>query len=388
SKKLASMLNVGLSDSYGKHLKGLKPLKIIVPFVQVPMNIINAGFERSPLGLTRLFRKDVRARTPAAYETQAYIAARAVIGSGFLAYALTKAQAGDLAGAPPRNQSARDDFYRSGKQPFSIKIGDTWVPYQKLGPLAAPLHVAAGFYSRFDTTGEAPDAGHVWTAVGTVGAGIVDNTWLSGVASLVDALEDPERYGSRLGASVLGQFVPMGALLRNVSGWLDDTSRDTRAYEGEGVMAPVAKQLQAGIPGLAQQLPERLDVYGNPVHRQGRTGPWSFMPFGPSKDTRDATEREISRLGLYPGFTGKSLTIGRQKIDLDQAQHSAYQKAIGQAMLKSAGIFVNSPVYQELNDEQRKFILDKIIQQSRSDAQQIFKAKLYKSLSPRQRAGD
>jgi len=40
----------------------------------------------------------------------------------------------EITGQAPTSPTERDQFYREGKQPFSIKIGDKWVSYQQLEP--------------------------------------------------------------------------------------------------------------------------------------------------------------------------------------------------------------------------------------------------------------
>jgi len=99
------------------------------------MNILKQGIEYSPLGITTL--------PGAANKTEQL--AKSMVGSSVLLGASWLAMNGRTTWATPTSPKEKEAFYASGRQPYSIKIGDNWVSYSKLGPLAYPIAMASSF---------------------------------------------------------------------------------------------------------------------------------------------------------------------------------------------------------------------------------------------------
>ena len=102
-----------------------KPLRFVIPFINTPANIAKIGFEYSPAGFAKLAKSGLR--TPEASE----VIAKATIGTLAMAGFASLAANGKLTGAAPTDPAKRDAYYRGGKQPFSVKIGDRWVQYNQ-----------------------------------------------------------------------------------------------------------------------------------------------------------------------------------------------------------------------------------------------------------------
>src|SRR6185437_14818382 len=131
-------------------VSGQKPLRFIVPFLRVPYNIAARGLELTPAGLAVGVAKG-----------DADLMTRGLSGSALLGYSAHLATNGYLTGAAPQSPADRAAFYAEGKQPYSVRIGDHWVSYERnFGVLGLPLAAGAAFKDRFDHQGvsAAPDA--------------------------------------------------------------------------------------------------------------------------------------------------------------------------------------------------------------------------------------
>ena len=115
-------------------LRDVPGVKWFVPFVQTPMNILKQGIEYSPLGFTTIIKS--------ADKVEQF--SKALMGTTVFAAAGAMAMEERTTWAAPTNEKQREAFYAAGMQPYSVKIGDKWVAYSKLGPWAYPLAMAAG----------------------------------------------------------------------------------------------------------------------------------------------------------------------------------------------------------------------------------------------------
>ena len=82
-------------------------------------------------------------------------AAKVAVGSLVFAGASWLAANNLTTWAAPTSEKEKNEFYAAGLQPYSVRIGDTWVSYSKIGPLAYPLAMAAALHY---FTKESPNA--------------------------------------------------------------------------------------------------------------------------------------------------------------------------------------------------------------------------------------
>src|SRR6185369_9518784 len=103
-----------LMYSIRKKPKVGKLISWFIPFVETPMNILKQGIEFSPLGFGTI--------PGAANKTEQ--TAKALIGSAIFTAAGYAGLQGRLTWAAPTGEKEKQLFYSSGRQPYSIKIGN------------------------------------------------------------------------------------------------------------------------------------------------------------------------------------------------------------------------------------------------------------------------
>lgn len=339
----------------------------VIPFIQTPMNLVKRGLEYSPAGYLRAFPTNGAERSMAI--------ARATVGSAILTYFATKLLDGQMTAGVPKNKAEADAFYRSGKIPYAIKIGDQWIEYQRLEPMMTPVKWVASAYEAFRNGQDPTDS--VTKAIGAVTGALKDSTYLSGIQNVIDAADDPSRFAEKFLTQVASGFIPFSGLLRNVA-----QSQDPYIHAPEN---PFQRIFQ-NIPGASTTVPPKLDVYGQPVRR----GPLDTglnavidlrkagMPGDPSAQMVDeeiARVREHAPLS-FTGFTGTTIdkktaqgTTLDPKALSDRAQFR-YQELAGNAEHDALVSLIASPKYGAMTWEEKAKAIDSTRTKAREQAQQ------------------
>ena len=239
-------------------LRSVPGVKWFIPFVQTPMNILKQGIEYSPLGLATL---------PGNADKIAQIG-KAMVGSTVFAGAGWLAFNDKTTWAIPVSPKEKEAFYAAGMQAYSIKIGDKWYSYSKLGPLAYPIAMAAAtkFYlqdnpqSVTDTNIE--KASKVMAGISEFFA---DQSYLEGMGDFLDMFRGDVTAASRIVTNMPSQLIPLSSLQRWTATFIDPVYR--KADNGLSIDA-ITQNLMKGIPFLSKRVPSYVTPTGEPSKRQ------------------------------------------------------------------------------------------------------------------------
>lgn len=222
-------------------------IKWFLPFIQTPMNILKQGIEYSPLGVTTL---------PGATNKTEQIGKTFIGSMVFLGTASLAAQ-GRVTWAAPSSKKERDAFYNSGRQPYSVKIGDNWVSFSKLGPLAYPMAMAAAlqWYAN-----ENPKAANESTALRTLNVlnGIAkffsDQSYVEQLGNLIELASGETRPSGvqNTVSSTVGQVIPLASLLRWTTQIVDPIYRRP---DSEFNLKTIIQSVEKSIPVLSENVP-------------------------------------------------------------------------------------------------------------------------------------
>ena len=335
----------------------IPPLRFIIPFLRTPANLMKFGIERSPLGLLdpSLWR-NVKAGDAAASDQ----IGRALMGSAIAAGIALYAGEDKITGPVPSTSGARDLFYRMGKQPFSIKIGDQWVSYQQLEPLNQTFSQVSAIVNAIKD-GEGGIDTKAMKALTSIGTNLVSQTYMSGLSDALNAIMDPERYGGNWISRTASGFVPFSSALRTAT-----RATDTTLRQPEGIV----ETIKASLPGLSESVPPRLDAFGNEVQR---SSPF-YSPVGVSKEDVDAVDAELDRLGATVGFVGDS--IGSRKLSREEQRD--YQELAGNLTYLTLQELLSIPEWASLTDLQKQEAIDDAVTGSRKLARDYLKENNYR----------
>lgn len=232
-------------------------LRFVVPFVRTPANIFKFTFARTPLGyLSQSIRDDIAAGGVRAAAAQTRIA----MGTSFMALASDLAMNGKITGSGPIDPEQKAALKRTGWQPYSLKIGDTYYSYGRLDPLATLLGMAADMsevlsnYEAYDIDAQT-DVDSLGVAAAVAASNqVVGKTFMTGFADLVEVFSDPGRYGEGYIQRLAGSLVPAG-----VAGI-------ERAVDPETEQAfSIMDGIKARIPGLSATVAPRRNIWGESI---------------------------------------------------------------------------------------------------------------------------
>lgn len=262
---------------------GVKPIKFIIPFVNIITNVTNKTLDWTPYGYVRAVRGSVgigmgqgptRKVRQFTAEERGKLAAKATMGALAIGAALAHLTAESISAAGPDEPEKKKLLQQTGWQPYSLHLGDKWVSYKET-PLYFALAAVAtlkedeaynGRSFESDATGYA-DRAFLVTFAGLKAT--VMNTPLKSVQELLDVFSTQgpgtsitdrfTRWGKRTVAYSGQALIPLSSLTRQL----------LRDYEA--VMNLPRREANTVVQTLLQDVPGAMgrggiayDQLGNP----------------------------------------------------------------------------------------------------------------------------
>lgn len=326
-------------------------LKLFLPFVRTPTNLLKFAVERSPAAP---LLKEWRADWLAGGARRDLAVARVMLGTGLGMAIYDLALQGKITGSAPTDRSKARLLNADGFQPYSIRIGDKWYSYKRLDPFSTTLGVAADMALLPEGMSERQSEEATTLLVASIMGNLANKTWLSGVSDVVGAIEDPERNADRMMQRLAGSLaVPTG--IAQVARTIDPVARDTGTM-GEAV--------QSRIPFLSRSLLPRRDVWGQQVVSEGGVGPDIVSPIYTSTAKDDSVNQAMLRAGVSVGPLQRR--VGG--VELSPEQYDRYQALAGKNAYTGLSQLLRSPQWSGLDPEGQQAAAEKIIRMSRAAA--------------------
>jgi hypothetical protein len=352
-----SKLGVMGNAVYG--LASFPPSVMIAPFINTPFNILKRAAQYTPFGL---------AAAEGGNRDRMMIAGRGAVGTAMLGAGLGLWWDGRLTGRARGGTQAEKDEWYATKKPYSIKIGDHWVPYQYLGPTGMALGALANYA---DAVAEDPKnvSGYFGKLMSEAGRVTVDQTFLRGMSNILQAVMDDTKGGT-IKARVIDQTVsgllPAAGAMRDLRNLHDPTLRNP-----EGL----TEQIKASLPILSEQVEPRVDFTGKEIPR-----PNTILP---EKKAADPIRAELIRLfgegiktdesggyyrdpakaadGLLKKINGKLREVQRPRIEsIPKPLLTKYAKAYGQESERQLRQLVTDSEYLRLDDSKRRELIERV----------------------------
>lgn len=252
----------------------------------------------------------------------------------------------------PSNEKDKELFYAAGLQPYSVKIGDKWVSYSKLGPLSYPMAMASALKWVEKNNPDQNVIENLQGALGEMLSFFGDQSYVSSIGDFINTMKSG--YGVKNAVSgevtnLISQLIPY----KSFQGWLTRMI-DPTYRKPDGML----ETIQSQTPGLSTGVPAYQDIYGQDSKRDLPV----FNSFSPLKvSTEKPTEKsmyesqeqyriglsennklkkEFEKTGKVSGTTGGTKTApyfytddtGQVKVKIDKytsmPEQTAYQKAL------------------------------------------------------------
>jgi hypothetical protein len=307
-------------------------LRIVFPFVSTPTNILRYMIERTPFAVTM---QHVRADLSAGGARADLALSRIALGSAIAGVCAWMAAAGTITGSGPSDKNRRSQLMNQGWQPDSVKIGDTYYSYSRLEPLGGLMGIAA---SAAEIMGELGTEDQQTLAAGIAGAFgkyVTSRTWLRGMSDIIQAMDDPDRYGDRYLKKLFGTVVPTGVA------------------QVERVMSPEMKEvtdyidaIKARTPGWSDTLPRRRNLWGEAIRFEGGIGPDIASPIYTSRAKASPIDKELYEQRIAVSMPRKTQTIQGVPVELTPQQYERFIILMNKTPLSSSG----KPLKETLND--------------------------------------
>jgi hypothetical protein len=271
---------------------------------------------------------------------------------------------GRISGSGPKDKELSDLLYSTGWQPNSIRIGDKWYSYSNFQPLALPLSVMANAFELWHYGGEDVNPTAV---IAKTANSLFQQSYLSGLAALQDALQNPETFGKSFANKFLTSVIPLSGFRGQL----------TRA-EDEVVRSPdtLSESVKSTITGLSDEVRPRLNVFGEESTRDGGLPqPLEFLSnFLSPVDVREVKDTPLSqelfrlRDSIQIGFPSKSFTVGNAKVELTPDEQNELLKISGSRIKQRLEQAIQSEAWSSRLDEAKAKFIQKLIEDSREQA--------------------
>lgn len=356
---------------------------LFAPFIKTPWNIVKEGYNYLPIipairiqgkGALNKINIDLRTNviplhgTP---EKMSYdeLIPRQIIGASMFAMIGTMYHEEQVTGSLPLDPAERQRWKDTGIQPYSIKIGDTWVGYHRFEPIATPLAMAADL---FNFTREYFDDEDINTEEGqelvnnllyAVKANLTSKTFLEGIHTLTEALIDPNK--STIDGLLETALRPMTpAVVAQTAKMIDGYERQTE---------DMWERLQARIPVYREQLPQQYGAYGDPKTTDFAQALTSVKFF--SEDSLTPLQSHLRELQWDKGGVRNNL----KGVKLSSEQLGRLRQLNAERMTPMLENVMQSPAYQKASDSMKRKILDRTTSKVRTKIGKMYAAELRQS---------
>lgn len=330
-------------------------LRLIIPFVRTPANIVKFMGERTPLAIAS---KNIRADIAKGGATRDLALARISMGSMIMATVATMTTSGLITGGGPVDPALRNIKRGTGWQPYSMKIGDKYYSYNRLEPIGMLFGVAADTAEIMGQVNEEDAKTLALAGVMAFTKNVTSKTWLRGVSTAIDALDKPERYGERFIQGYARTLIPTGAA--QVARVLDPTLRSV--YDPGGFWYETYNSIKSRVPGWSKSLPPRRNLWGEPIVLEGGLGPDIMSPIYTSTERRSPIDNELVRLKYGARMPQPTQKIMGVDIPMDAKEYDQYLQLMNSIPLPQTGmnlkksldnLVTKSPMYkmQETDDD-------------------------------------
>jgi hypothetical protein len=347
---------------------------VVIKFSKTPANLSRAIWQFSPMGLTTAIGTDAKnfvqsikkgEYDPILQQKMVDSISKGIAGTMVYILVMTLASLGyiSLTGGNDEDKDVRSfENYILGMPEYSIKIGDKYYSYEWNQPMGAFLASVADYMKSKEENPDNTFFQNLEEALKAGGDVLMRQSFIKGVKEFFDA----ESVIDGLIDGLFGDVsVNVPQLLSQLASTFDDKKRVI--YTDDRLESAVNSVL-AKIPGLRNMLDADVDVMGREIDNAQKSVFNAFFNPGNtytdvSNDVTDEVYRLYQSTGkktVFPPKASNSVTIKDVKIGLTPEEKLELQKITGETSSKLIVAAMDSDKYDDLTDEQKATLVEKI----------------------------
>lgn len=343
-------------QAFQEAIRRIPGARLVLPFVRTPTNIVKFTFERTPLAyMSGAVRADIKAGGARAAQAQARIA----MGSMLMMVIGDMATEETISGRGPSDFRLRQLKMDEGWMPYSAKVGDRWYQYSRTDPIGMMMGLGADI-AEIITNANNEDSEMLATAgVMALANNLANKTYMSGIYDFIGAIDpsNPSNSPGKYLTDFTGSMMPFSSFLRNVTNVADPIIRDARVptQDIEGKDDPVGAWFETimnnqrkVIPGLSDELPAKLDLFGEEISRASGLGiAWDFIsPIASRVDDPDAVVQAMVDNQVAISAVPRSIN----GVQLTPEEYHDFAQEAGQSLKEELDALVSSQGFAQLSD--------------------------------------
>lgn len=322
--KLATLLQQARQD--------FPMLRVVLPFYKIPSRIMSFTMERTPLApLMSTFRQNIAAGGT----RQSLALAQMGLGTGVMLATADAVMSGQVTGSGPLEKGRRQAMENEGWKPYSVKVGDRWIQYNRIETTGSTMAMAADAMETMQNfhagiNGDDPDVENLALATTlSIAQDITSKTYLQGLANFFDAMANPKGEGQRVLKSLAGSLVPAGV-----------NSIDTMTDPYKRATYSMMDAIKARTPGFSKDLPPQQNLWGEPVKQGSGLGRAYdlLVPMPSSYSNNEPIDKELIKQGMNITRPSARTSFNGATIDLTKNPqlYARYQELAGNGLKNPA----------------------------------------------------
>jgi hypothetical protein len=279
-------------------ISGIKPLRLVFPFINIPFNITRLAIQNSPV-INRFSPTTQKIFREGSIQEIERKKAEILVTSIAMAGAAGLYSMGGLTDKGPADPKERAQLLKLGLKPYAIKTPEGYLPIRDFGPLGQAMQMMVHVSELVSTLDDAdPDYQEKASELFAVAYTTLSDTFVpsflsEGVANLsayfnTDDKEGFRKFREQASKTFVNAVIPGSGLYAKNKPWFGDSSRGDYSYDG----SELVKALKAQVPWLDGDILPQVDIFGNDVENSILSGEDNFELLG-----------EIQRFSSQ-GYTG------------------------------------------------------------------------------------
>ena len=322
-----------------KYVESNLVAKAIIPFIRVGTRItLKAMSEHSPLGLVGEERRELVSNPGAEGDIAR---AKMLVGTSLMGAVSLAVLNETITGDGPSDPGRRNIWLLTHK-PNTVRIGDLSFDYRGLGHLGMLIRFAANMTETAKGWDHDEGENLAYSFFSAFTHSVMDENFMRGIQDVLQAMDDPKRFGSKWIDSFVTGWLPYSSFWRqNTRTLIDPYQRQINNLGWDNAWG-IFDSAKSMTPILSESLMPRRDIYGQPI----KSAVWEQ---GYEKYANDPTTQFLSNLDISIARPRKEIS----GVQLTPEQYDDYAMAGGSLAKLRLDALIKDESFQKLNQNRQ-----------------------------------